>query len=177
VQLGNKQGAIDLARKSLDRMRQLLGDDHPLVANQALFIPRSLEQMGDIAQAQKMYHEAVDQLRSHHEEQSYLYARNIERLGIIAADARRNDEAEQYLREALAIYRRSLRDDSWRVGWTLAQLGIVQRQKGEYMKAIATLSQAVDIFQRVAAGSPLNSAPWGRSQLEDAKRRLAEAKQ
>ncbi len=119
----------------------------------------------------------LDQLRSQHEEQSYLYARNIERLGIIAADARRNDEAEPFLREALAIYRRSLRDDSWRVGWTLAQLGIVQRQKGQYEEAIATLSQAVDIFERVAAGSPLNSAPWGRKQLSDAKRQLAATKQ
>jgi tetratricopeptide (TPR) repeat protein len=175
ARLGNRKGAIELARSSHEQIRRLLGDDHPIVVNQALFIPRTLEEMGDTAQAVKLYHEAIDQLRNRQEDQSYAYARNVERLAAIASDARRFDEADTWIREALAIYQRCLRDDSWRVGWTLAQLGILQRRTGQYEAAIATLTQAVDIFKRVAADSPLNSVPWGQGQVEQTKRQLAAA--
>ena len=134
---------------------------------------RIYEQTGDTEQAVKLYREALDRLRSHHQEHSYAYARNVERLGIIAAAANRSDEAELHLREALAIYRRCLRDDSCALGWTLAYVGIVQRQQGQYEAAIETLGQANDIFRRVAAGSPLDSTSWCESQLNETRRQLA----
>ena len=177
TQLGNRQAALDHARASLERIREVLGDDHPIVANQALYTRRVMEETGDGEQAEKLYRAAIDQLRSRQEEPGYLYARNIERLGLIALKAQQNDEAEAYLREALAIYRRSLCEDSWRVGWTLAHLGMVLRQAGRYEEAIATLHEAIDIFQRVAAHSPLDTVAWCQLRLDDAIRQLAATKQ
>ncbi len=141
---GDHQEALALLRKTLDRDRQLLGEDHPSVAQDLVAVARELGALGDLAGAEPLARQALAIDRAKLPARHRQVAEALLVLGEILLDRGRAGEAEPLLREALDVRESTLGPDA--------------AKTAEVRDALERCRQAVAGHSSDSAGTPSGSA-------------------
>ncbi len=142
--LGDRDGAEAHYRQAL----ATYPPEHPWRAATVLNLGRLAESRGQIAQAERLYREALAGQRAHYGADHDRVANALVPLGGLLHRKGRRDEAEALLRQALAIYRKRLGDDHARVAGALVPLGALLADHGRNAEAGTLLRDAVRIRDR-----------------------------
>jgi len=103
--------ALDLATAALESSRALLGRENRRVANCLGTVANARAALGETAEAEAQYIEAIGILRAVLGEEHNHVGFMLGRYGTLLANLRRDAEAEPVLRDALRIYRSTLPAD------------------------------------------------------------------
>ncbi len=129
-----------------------LGSDPALQADLQTLLGTAYGRLGQMATADQLLEQAVNQRRGSSEADDHDYAKSLVMLGSLRKDERRMSEAEDLLRKAIAIEgrRKHERDDT--LEHAHAVLGSVLALEGKYPAAQTEL-------QMVLSQRPANEAP------------------
>ena len=147
--LGRVSEAESELRSSLQMRADILGEDHPDVAESMFYLGSVLRDRGDYDGAVTMHRQSTgimrDRLGSDHEGT----ADHLHALGTSLHVAGEFDEAEIAYRESLAITRRQTSPSLFKQAQTLTMLANLLTQKGQYAAAEAAQSEALSTFRQV----------------------------
>ncbi len=176
--------AEGMVRQALDTRRELLGPNHPSVAD-------SMGQLADILRTRMSYEEsepllleALDIARRARPQDLAITADLWSRLGELYSDQSRLDEAITAHERALEIREFEMRgQDDRALANSLYDLGVILQTRGRSAEAEAYFSQAIEIYrsmlgngQRIADTlANLAQSEEAIGQLDDAEKHLREA--
>jgi tetratricopeptide (TPR) repeat protein len=145
LRLGLYDRAKELADRSFNLRKQVLGPNHLSTAESLLLLADATRLSGGPAQSEPLFREALDVQRAKLGAGSTKVADTLSRLGECLYLDGKNDEAETKLREALVIFQKHDPNLGSTARDYLARLLEV---KGEYLEAAHLLREAVEIDQR-----------------------------
>ncbi len=151
VNLGLLDQAKPLIERALEMRRELLGPDHPDVAESLHNYAEVLSWRGELDQAEPMFREAVAIRRRALGAGHSDVAASLKNLAVNLTWQDKNEEAEPYYRQALAIQRREFGDRHPDVAETMADLGGVVHDLGRLDEAEALHRESLAI-RRQARG-------------------------
>ena len=109
-------------------------------------------EMGDWAEAERLYRTSVDMWSKTLGADHPFVARGLEGLANVAESQGRLDAARRLYEQVLAIRRRTLGPEHPQVAWTLASLAAVTWKAGEPAVAARFADEAVTAFEKSGAG-------------------------
>ncbi len=142
--------AESLLEEALERRRQLLGDEHPKVAESLLGLTEVLVQKGDFEAAREHCEEAVELRRRLLGDDDPLLAESLNDLALVLHELAEYGAAEPLLEEALAIYRGIFGDEHPDVAMVLGNLGQLLRDRRDYQRAEPLLRRALALDRRLS---------------------------
>ena len=159
IKAGNAPEAIQLLLPLYEQAKTLPGDDVRRVET-AMVLATAYQYHGQLDQAEPLYLEAIQWLKTDHGQNESLLAPAFDNLGRLRLEQGRWREAEEFLGKARDLYThtRSARDP--RIANVNRLLGEVYLSQGRIVEAVTLLEQAVDLLrqagdvtgQTVAAG-------------------------
>jgi eukaryotic-like serine/threonine-protein kinase len=137
---------VALLERGLEQAR-LLDSQPRLQAEVYATLGGIYHQLGDLARADTLLHRALEQRRAllpdgPHPE----IAKSIVAIGQLRADQAQVDEAEQLIREGLAMSRQAKPVNPRDIAAAAAALGAVLRDRGAHAEAIVVLEEAVRLY-------------------------------
>ena len=147
IRLGLYEDAEVLLQAALAARQEILGQDHLDVAESLTALAALQQARGEYAQAERSYRRSLTILRRHSDQQRIL-ASNLNKLGGLLVDTREYAEAQEVIREALAIQRKLLDDDAPELAGTLNNLAWVLHNCGDYVSAERLYREALDVRRR-----------------------------
>jgi len=147
--LGRHADAERLFRHAIDLLKESFGSQHPAVATALGNLAISLQERGELLEAECLFRRALsieESLRPDSPEAAYHLegiAMNFEKRGLHA-------EAEPLLRRVLSIRQKALSDRHPYFARTLNNLAVNCRDRGKKHEAEALLRQAVEIYRKTA---------------------------
>ncbi len=146
---GRYTTADSLFRRVLQIHRQLLGDRHPLVADDLINIGAVQQDLGYYSEAEKLQRQALEINLAYFGPDNPQTAHNLTVLGRTLQYEKRLDEAVQVLEQALPIEERAFGPVSRQVASTLNELGNVAMAREQYADAEARFRRMADIYRAV----------------------------
>lgn len=173
---GDLRAAEDLGRQAIDLHKRVLGLEHPDTIDAMSFMGVFLLETGRLDEARNILQSVLTLDRKVRPNHSYV-GNDLENLGRLAFKRQRYDEAEAYLRDALAIYAKAYPPGSGFIasGWTMLGRALLAQQQPK--EAEAALDKAVASwrieYDRDSPGYTMARASLARAQALQG--RLAEA--
>jgi non-specific serine/threonine protein kinase/serine/threonine-protein kinase len=180
------RGDVDRARHMLIRnveiARQVLGDRHPVVADGINALAWSDYSQGDLAEAESRFREVVRYGLDRTEDPeatgvagagSPSVAIALNNLAWVLAVQDKIGEAEETIDSALAIMRRTLPPDHWRIANAESILGSIRARQGRFAEAEKLLTESLPVVREsTGEGSPYTRVLLER--LADLSQRMGE---
>jgi CHAT domain-containing protein len=116
-------------------------------------------EMGDWAEAERLYRTAVDMWSKTLGADHAFVARGLDGLADVVASQGRFDEARRLYEQVLAMRRRTLKPAHPQIAWTLASLAAVTWKAGEPAAAARFADEAVAVFGKSGAGDEPDRYP------------------
>ena len=115
--------------------------------------------VGDWAEAERLYRTSVDMWSKTLGADHPFVARGLDGLADVAASQGRFDAARRLYEQVLAMRRRTLGPAHPQVAWTLASLAAVSRRAGEPAIALRFADEAAAVFEKSGAGDEPDRYP------------------
>jgi serine/threonine protein kinase/tetratricopeptide (TPR) repeat protein len=152
---GDHEGADTYIQKSIDKWREALGDDNPVLGHELTSAGKMLMSAGHYEAAEALFREGLalnrKLLGADHEQVTLSLALLA---GARAAQGDYHESAQAY-REAYELRRRLLGDDDLRVVNAMKDLGKALHAGGDSLAAAPVLREALEGYRRLdAAGTP-----------------------
>ena len=148
-ELGAYQQAEQHLDAALQIRQEILGAEHPDVAeclNGQGLLARA---RGDYGEAERLYREALRLRRAALGDTHLSVAATMNNLGVLRKIKGELSQAETLLREALAIRRTALGPQHEDVATTMSNLAAVLKHKREYQEAESLYRDALEVFRAV----------------------------
>jgi CHAT domain-containing protein len=116
-------------------------------------------ELGDLAEAERLYRTSVDMWSKTLGANHSFVARGLEGLANVAASQGRFDDARRLYEQILALRRRTLGPAHPQVAWTLASLAALSSKAGEPAVALRFADEAAAVFAKSGAGDEPDSYP------------------
>jgi serine/threonine-protein kinase len=146
--LGLYDRAEPLLEQALALRRRAFGEDHPDVAESLSHMAALRHAKGDLAAAEPLYREAIEQRRGLLGEHPDL-ATSLNNLAIFLKDKGDYNAAEPVFREALAMRRKLLGQEHSEVATTLDELAVLLKEKGDYAAAEPLYREALAMRRKL----------------------------
>jgi len=151
----DQRKAANLTRQALRMVRNLLGDEHRLVATCMTNAGWALESQGDYAGAEALYREALVRDRRTYDTLVPRIPVDVNNLGCVLYLQGNLTEADPLLVEALALWRQLLDGDHPYIATGLNNLAKLKQERGEYDEAERLYTEALHMEERLlGAGHP-----------------------
>jgi tetratricopeptide (TPR) repeat protein len=189
VDLGLRLKAEQMAQETLRVARQHFGEENLLVADTLGYLGHVLCAQGRNEEAEVVTRQAIAMERKLRGNDSAEEGWALCTLGDVLREqahlrpgefTNKIIEAENALRDGVAVYERVLGHDSTEVAWALFRLNIVLENQGKIAEAEAAVSNAITIFERIRPegeeGTVSSYERFGKTLLHDTStNRLLEA--
>ncbi len=150
--LGLYELAEPLLREALKVRRQVLGGDHPAVAQSLNNLGVVLRQRGDYDGAEPLFNEALEMRRRYHVGVDHPdLAESLNNLALLHQERGRYPVAEKLMREAIVIQRAVEGGSGTELAALLANLGILLTEVGDWAGAEPPFREALKL-RREALG-------------------------
>jgi eukaryotic-like serine/threonine-protein kinase len=136
-----------LTNRSLDIHRRLIGEHHPLVADDYINLGAIQFERGHYSDAERFYRQALEINRSWYGKENPETASTLSMLGRSLVFQKRYDEAVQVVEQALAIQEHVYGEMHPRVANVLNELGTVALQRNRYDEAAERFSRMMQIYK------------------------------
>jgi serine/threonine-protein kinase len=146
---GDFAGAEQQFSAALELRRELLGDDHLLVAESFNNLGVLMGIQGEFARAEPMFREALAVRRRVLGADHPTVAESLNNLGRLLKEMGQFDESETLYREGLRVERERLGDDHPRVAILLGNLANLLKEKGDLVAAESLQREALATRLRV----------------------------
>jgi serine/threonine-protein kinase len=148
--LGLRAEAETLLQKALATRRQVLGPDHPDIAENLHSLGALAYLKGDFATAESLFRESLELRRKVLGPRATPVADSLSDLALVLQEGKADYAAAQpLLEEALAIKRARLGERHADVAQSLNNLGMLHYRKKEYDKAEPLLRQALALYREL----------------------------
>jgi eukaryotic-like serine/threonine-protein kinase len=134
--------------RALDMDRQVLGDDHPRVAQYLDNLAFVAQNMGDLTQAETLYRDALNRKETAYGERHPETAMTKGNYGLLLQREGRLTEAEPLLRDAVAIRLSLFGPDNYNVGYGRVSLAMLLHDKGDLNASENEFRQALAIYDK-----------------------------
>jgi tetratricopeptide (TPR) repeat protein len=182
IDRGEFARAEPLYREALPVYAEVLGDGHPFTAIVKGNLASALYPQAKTDEAERLWRQAIETLRGANIDQGFAATRMVD-LAVLLMDRADNEEAEQFLRDALEIYRPGLPETRWPMVETQSSLGACLAGQGRFEEAEPLL---LDSFTALRDERGLDHAStqltitrlvslyveWGRSDDAESYRRM-----
>ncbi len=166
-----ERGDVEGAKARYGEALATYAPDHPWRAATVLNLGKLADSRGDLAEAERLYRQALDGQRAHYGTDHDRVANVLVPLGALLGRSGRLDQGEALLREALAIYRQRLRPEHPRLANALVPLGRLLAEQGRRAEAEPLLREARRIRRAAFGAEDLRTA-----EAADALARMAKAR-
>ena len=147
--LGLYEPARKLTEESLAIRREILGEDHLLVAESLQNLAVLRREMGDEAAAEPLLREALEIQRKHGATDTALYAKALNDLAALLEEKGDLETAEKLYSESLALKRRLLGSEHEDVARGLNNLGRLRHRKKDYQGAEQCYRQSLTMRRKL----------------------------
>ncbi|MDB9313906.1 tetratricopeptide repeat protein, partial [Spirulina sp. CS-785/01] len=147
-QAGKYAEAIPLAEQILQIRRQVLGQEHPLVATSLNNLALLYESQGRYAEAEPLYRQALEMVKRLLGQEHPDVAQSLNNLAALYQSQGRYAEAEPLYRQALEMYKRLLGQEHPQVATSLNNLAALYQSQGRYAEAEPLYRQALEMYKR-----------------------------
>lgn len=147
--LGKYADAIPYYQQALAIREQVLGPDHPLVAESLNNLGAGLSALGDFPKAESAYRRALEIRESAFGEVNLLVAETLNNLGALHYDKGDYAAAQPYYRRSLEIRERLLGSNDLKIAGSLNNLANALQQQGELEQAEALHRRSLTIRQEI----------------------------
>ena len=137
-----------LTQRTLSMHRRILGDQHPLVADDLINLGAVQFERGHYVEAERFYRQALAINRGWYGNDNPETASTLSMLGRALVFEQRYDEAIELIEQALAIQEHVYGPDHPRVANVLNELGTVALQRGKFDEAESRFRRMVEIYQK-----------------------------
>ncbi len=144
---GHYDVSDSLTRRAMAMHRQILGDRHPLVADDLINLGAVQFERAHYSEAEQSYRQALDINESWYGKDHPEIASNLSMLGRALVFEKRYDEAVALVERALAIQEQVYGPEHPRVANVLNELGTVALQRGQYDEAEARFRRMAEIYK------------------------------
>jgi serine/threonine-protein kinase len=155
--MGDLAGAEESFREALRLWRETLGPTHQYTLRAVNSLGAVLSEAGKYEEGERLLREVI-RTRREAGDSSVDLALSLRNLGVLLYRTRRFAEAEQAVRQALAIYRRELPNDHPRAAEALTALGQVLTDRGRPGEAEPMLREAIVIRESKLGAQNLRTA-------------------
>ena len=142
---------------ALEKNRNLLGDDHPYVANSYLSLGNLYRNKGSYIRAQENYEIALEINKAFFGENHPDVATSYVGLGDVYQNNGAYDLAMQYYREALIIYNQFLHPNNPKFGQVYLGMADVYKNQGNYAEAMVNYQKALKLYQQTIGEAHQNT--------------------
>ena len=149
---GHNEDALAVALQLIESATQLLGSEHPDLAEIHTTVGILFRRTGRYDLAARHQHRALDIRRRYFGEAHPAVASTLNNLGVLYQVMGRHPEAAEYHRRALAIRSAILQPDDTEIAFTKSNLATVLVSQELYGEAEQLLLEAVATFEGSAAG-------------------------
>ncbi len=146
---GDRQAADLYVEESIERYRDALGDDRPLLAQELRQAGVTLAGAGHYELAEALLTEALERLRALHGEQHDQVARTLHELATLYTQWDKYSQAVAPYQRAIDIQRELLGDEHLVVAELSSALGNALRTARQLEQAETVLSGALDTYRRL----------------------------
>ena len=146
---GDFATAESLLRQAADISRKTLGDNHHALAAQLNNLSRALSEQGKHDEAGPPQEEALNIVRSAYGAEHPTVGQYLANLARVHLARRDFVTSERMAREALAIRRRTLPEDDWRVASSKSILGAALTELRRYEEAETLLTEAARVLKDI----------------------------
>ena len=136
-----------LTQRTLAIHRQVVGDKHPLVADDLINLGAVQFERGHYVEAERWYRQALDINEGWYGHDHPETASTLSMLGRSLVFQKRYDEAVNLVEQALAIQERVYGESHPKVANVLNELGTVALQRDHYNEAAERFQRMADIYQ------------------------------
>jgi tetratricopeptide (TPR) repeat protein len=136
-----------LTRRTLAIHRQVLGEKHPLVADDLINLGAVQFERGHYGEAERWYRQALDINENWYGHDHPETASTLSMLGRALVFQKRYDEAVNLVEQALAIQEHVYGVSHPKVANVLNELGTVALQRGKFDEAASRFSRMVEIYK------------------------------
>lgn len=156
--LGLYTEALELKQKALDSWRAFNSEDDPELADHLNNLANIQLDMGLRTEAEDNFRQTLE-MRRRLGQEPRLIALAMKNLGVALMRQGKDDEAEPFLREALAIYQGLGEDgNDLEAVHSLHSLGILYRNRGEYQRAEPLLREVLKRWNASGSSQPTQVA-------------------
>ena len=183
---GDYTAAEPLLAEAAAMRRELLGEDHPAVADTLSNLASALSRQGRYEDAERHQRESLDIRQSILGPEHPRVAVSLNNLGLILYSRGEHESSEPYLRESLEIRRQGLGDSHPDTAQSLSNLGLLLQATGRIDEAETLYREALDTRRRAYGESHIRVAQslnnlalllQAKSELVAAERLLREGRE
>ena len=155
---GKYSEAISLAQEALRIRQEVLGEEHPDVANSLNNLALLYQLMGRYQQAEPLYNQALEMDRRLLGEEHPDVAETLNNLALLYYFMGRYSEAEPLLNQGLEMRRRLLGKEHPDLAESLNYLALLYQSMGRYEQAEPLLTQSLEMRRRLLGDEHLDLA-------------------
>ncbi|HEV3262882.1 MAG TPA: CHAT domain-containing tetratricopeptide repeat protein [Gemmataceae bacterium] len=145
---GRAKEGLALGKKVLEIRARILGRKHPDYANSLEALAGLYHSMGDHANAEVIYQQAMLITQQGMGENHPAYATSLNNLGALYRSKGNYAKAEPLYGRAVEIYRETLGDNHRAYATAVDNLAVLYRETGDYAKALPLARRALEIRKR-----------------------------
>lgn len=145
---GNAQAALEPTKRALFIQELLMGKEHPETANTRKNLARVYDSLGDTAQAEPLYQEAIATYEKKVGKNAYDYGVAITFYGDHLAQMNKHAEALAKFQEALSVLEKTKGPQDIEYAWTLQRIARAYRWMNKNEDADKADAQAKEILAK-----------------------------